>query len=104
MKNAPAAWLRLREWTGRSLNREDRVAVLLSFVIGALVGLVVVAFILLTGRLAARMYPPGSAAWRRIFVPTAGALVSGVLLYRSFPDARGSGIPQTKFAIFIYNG
>ncbi|MCU1261827.1 MAG: Cl-channel, voltage-gated family protein [Bryobacterales bacterium] len=104
MKNARAAWLRLREWTGRSLNREDRVAVLLSFVIGALVGLVVVAFILLTGRLAARMYPPGSAAWRRIFVPTAGALVSGVLLYRYFPDARGSGIPQTKFAIFIYNG
>ena len=78
MKNAPAAWLRLREWTGRSLNREDRVAVLLSFVIGALVGLVVVAFILLTGRLAARMYPPGSAVWRRIFVPTAGALVSAL--------------------------
>ena len=64
----------------------------------------VVAFILLTGRLAARMYPPGSAAWRRILVPTAGSLVSGYLLYRYFPDARGSGIPQTKFAIFIHNG
>jgi CIC family chloride channel protein len=33
-----------------------------------------------------------------------GALVSGYLLSRYFPDARGSGIPQTKFAIFIYNG
>ena len=50
------------------------------------------------------MYPPGGAAWRLIFVPTAGALVSGFLLFRYFPDARGSGIPQTKFAIFIHNG
>src|SRR5579863_9965788 len=95
---------RAREWTRRLPDREDRISILLSFVIGALVGLVIVAFILLTGRLAARMYPPGSAAWRRIFVPTAGALFSGYLLFRSFPDARGSGIPQTKFAIFIHSG
>src|SRR5579863_166270 len=95
---------RAREWTRRLPDREDRISILLSFVIGALVGLVIVAFILLTGRLAARMYPPGSAAWRRIFVPTAGALFSGYLLYRYFPDARGSGIPQTKFAIFIHSG
>jgi CIC family chloride channel protein len=93
-----------REWTRRLPDREDRISIVLSFVIGALVGLVVVAFILLTGRLAARMYPPGSAAWRRIFVPTFGALFSGYLLWRYFPDARGSGIPQTKFAIFIHNG
>jgi CIC family chloride channel protein len=85
-------------------NRERRTAILLSFVVGALVGLVVVAFILLTGRLAARMYPPGSPPWRRVLTPVFGSLVSGFLLYRYFPDARGSGIPQTKFAIFIYNG
>jgi CIC family chloride channel protein len=95
---------KIRDWTRRLPDREDRASILLSFVIGALVGLVVVAFILLTGRLAARMYPPGSAAWRRILVPTAGALISGYLLFRYFPDARGSGIPQTKFAIFIHNG
>ncbi len=104
MNDALPLWRRSLSRFSRSLQREDRVAILLSFVIGALVGLVVVAFILLTGRLAARMYPPTSAAWRRIFVPAAGALVSGVMLYRYFPDARGSGIPQTKFAIFIYNG
>ena len=85
--------------------REDRLALFLALVIGALVGLVVVAFILLTGRLAARMYPAGDAnAWRRIVVPTLGALVSGILLYRFFPDARGSGIPQTRAAIFIHDG
>ena len=78
--------------------------IVLSLVIGLVVGLVVVAFILLTGRLGERMYPPGSAAWRRVLVPTVGALVSGYLLYRYFPDARGSGIPQAKFALFIRNG
>src|SRR5690348_12021602 len=85
-------------------NREDRITLALSLVTGALVGLVVVAFILLTGRLAARMYPPGSAAWRRVLIPTAGALVTGYLLWRFFPNARGSGIPQTKFALFINDG
>jgi CIC family chloride channel protein len=73
-------------------------------VIGALVGLVVVAFILLTGRLAARMYPAGGSGWRRILVPALGSLSTGYLLWRYFPFARGSGIPQTKFALFINDG
>ncbi len=81
------------------------MALILSLVIGALVGLVVVAFILLTGRLAARMYPAGGgAAWRRLLVPTLGSLITGYLLFRYFPFARGSGIPQTKFALFIEDG
>ena len=84
--------------------REDRLALVLSLLIGALVGLVVVAFVLLTGRLASLMYPAGAAGWRRIAVPSIGALISGVLLYRFFPDARGSGIPQTRAAIFIHDG
>lgn len=84
--------------------REDRLALVLSLLIGALVGLVVVAFILLTGRLAAHMYPSSGAAWRRIVVPVLGALCTGWLLFRFFPDARGSGIPQTRAAIFINEG
>jgi chloride channel protein, CIC family len=85
-------------------SRDNQILIVLSLVIGVVVGLTVVAFILLTGRLAARMYPPESAAWRRVLVPTAGALFSGVLLFRYFPNARGSGIPQTKFALFIRDG
>lgn len=77
---------------------------MLSLVIGALVGLVVVAFILLTGRLAAHMYPAGGSGWRRILVPVLGSLSTGYLLWRYFPSARGSGIPQTKFALFIDDG
>ena len=94
---------KLLNWTGFR-NPEDQVSIVLSILIGVLVGLTVVAFILLTGRLATRMYPPGGAAWRRLLVPIAGTLVSGYLLFRYFPNARGSGIPQTKFALFIQDG
>ncbi|MFL6353909.1 MAG: chloride channel protein [Bryobacteraceae bacterium] len=92
-----------RSWTGFQ-RWEDRLAIILSLLIGVIVGLTVVAFILLTGRLAARMYPPGSAPWRRVLIPTAGSLISGLLLFRYFPNARGSGIPQAKFALFIQDG
>jgi CIC family chloride channel protein len=84
--------------------KEDQLALVLSLVIGAVVGLVVVAFILLTGQIAARMYPAGGEGWRRILVPTLGSLITGFLLVKYFPAARGSGIPQTRAAIFIDDG
>ncbi|HEX9608569.1 MAG TPA: chloride channel protein, partial [Gemmatimonadaceae bacterium] len=97
----PARLVRMVEDVRR---KEDRLALLLSLVIGALVGLVVVAFILLTGRLSALMYPAGGAGWRRILVPTLGSLLTGYLLFKYFPLARGSGIPQTRAALFIHDG
>ncbi|HEX4165166.1 MAG TPA: chloride channel protein [Bryobacteraceae bacterium] len=84
--------------------RQSRNQLLLSVVLGALVGLVVIAFLLVTGRMAARMYPAGGAPWRRILVPTLGSLITGFLLYQYFPLARGSGVPQTKFALFVEDG
>ncbi len=84
--------------------KEDRLALVLSLMIGALVGLIVVAFILLTGRLAAHMYPPGGSGWRRLLLPLVGSLVTGYLLFKYFPNARGSGIPQTRAAVFIHDG
>jgi CIC family chloride channel protein len=84
--------------------REDQVFLLLTLLIGALVGLTVVAFIVVTERLGMRLYPAGGAAWRRVLVPVAGSLVMGYLLYRFFPDARGSGVPQTKAALFAREG
>jgi CIC family chloride channel protein len=88
----------------RSKNYEDRLLLVLTLIIGAVVGLVVVGFILLTERLGARMYPAGSPVWHRVLVPIAGAVGTGFLLFRYFPNARGSGIPQTKTAMFIRDG
>jgi H+/Cl- antiporter ClcA len=91
-------------WTRRLEQHEDRIFLVLTLVIGAVVGLVVVAFIVLTGNLGARMYPPGGSPWRRLLVPAAGALVTGYLLSRYFPNARGSGILQTTAALFAREG
>lgn len=76
----------------------------LSIVIGALTGLAVVAFILVTERAGSRLYPVGGAPWRRFVFPVGGSLGVGYLLYRYFPDARGSGVPQTKAALFARDG
>ncbi len=46
-------------------NREDQLVLLLTFVIGVLTGLAVVAFIVLTEHMGMRLYPVGSATWRR---------------------------------------
>src|SRR6516164_7260752 len=93
-----------RRWTSLLEQREDQVFLFLTLLIGALVGLTVVAFIVLTERLGMRLYPAGVAAWRRLLVPVAGSLAMGYLLYRYFPDARGSGVPQTKAALFAREG
>jgi CIC family chloride channel protein len=84
--------------------REDQVFLVLALVIGALTGLVVVAFIVLTERLGMRLYPAGGAAWRRLLFPVVGSLGIGYLLFRYFPNARGSGVPQTKAALFAHEG
>jgi CIC family chloride channel protein len=84
--------------------REGQVFLILSLVIGALTGLVVVAFIMLTERLGMRLYPVGGAPWRRLLFPVVGSIGVGYLLYRYFPNARGSGVPQTKAALFARDG
>jgi CIC family chloride channel protein len=96
---SPSRWERFR-----LDHHEDTVLLVLTLIIGAVVGAVVVAFILLTENLGGRMYPAGSAAWRRVFIPIVGSLSTAYFLYRYFPNARGSGIPQAKTALFIRDG
>ena len=74
----------------------------LTMVTGALCGLAAVAFheaIRLAERtLGARVVAGGSQWWLlgMLVFPGLGGLVAGALLWRFFPDARGSGIPQVK--------
>jgi CIC family chloride channel protein len=93
-----------RHWNTLLNEREEQVFLVLTLLIGALVGLMAVAFILLTERVGSRLYPVGGAAWHRVVIPVLGSLIMGYLLYRYFPDARGSGIPQTKAALYAREG
>jgi len=99
VSETPLSYLRTR-----LQEREDQVFLVLALVIGALTGLTVVAFILLTERAGMRLYPAGGAPWRRLVFPVGGSLGIGYLLARYFPDARGSGVPQTKAALFARGG
>jgi chloride channel protein, CIC family len=93
-----------KRWAALLDEREEQVFLVLTLLIGALVGLVVVAFIVLTERFGARLYPAGGSAWRRLLTPIVGSLATGYLLYRYFPEARGSGVPQTKAALYARGG
>ena len=93
-----------RQWTLLLQERDEQVFLVLTLLIGALVGAIVVAFILLTERFGARLYPAGGAAWRRLLVPVTGSLGMSFLLFRYFPEARGSGVPQTKAGLFAREG
>src|SRR6266702_7912458 len=106
VQRASGTWWKtplLHRW-GKLRQREDQVFMVLALVIGALTGLTVVAFILLTERMGMRLYPAGSAPWRRLLFPIVGSLGIGYLLFRYFPDARGSGVPQTKAALYAREG
>jgi chloride channel protein, CIC family len=97
-------WTPSLRWAALIKQREEQVFLLLTLLIGALVGLTVVAFIVLTERFGARIDATVAAAWRRLVVPIVGSLSMGFLLYKYFPDARGSGVPQTKAALFARGG
>jgi len=81
---------------------EDKILLLLALVISAIVGLVVVAFLATTERMSKILLSAGG--WQRFTSPVIGSLIGGWLLYRFFPDARGSGIPQTRVAIILNKG
>jgi len=93
-----------RQWSAFMKRRENQIFLVLTLLIGALVGLVVVAFIVLTEHAGLRIYPVGGAPWRRLLVPLAGSLTMGYLLFKYFPDAGGSGVPQTKAALYARGG
>jgi len=89
-----------------SVFREDRFFLVLSVFIGVFSGLAVVCF-----RFAidwCRIYLLGSGIVltpaRLVLAPTLAGLIIAALVMRVFPLARGSGVNQTKAALYIYNG
>jgi CIC family chloride channel protein len=97
-------WAPSQRWAALLKQREEQVFLLVTLLIGALVGATVVAFIVLTERFGARIDAAVAPAWRRLVVPIVGSLSMGFLLFKYWPDARGSGVPQTKAALFARGG
>lgn len=86
--------------------RDERLFLVLSIFIGVLSGLLVVAFriaiewiqILTLGS------APHPGQLRLIVVPALAGVVVAALVIWFFPAARGSGVNQTKAALYVYDG
>lgn len=86
--------------------REERLFLLLSIFIGVISGLLVVSFrmaiewltVLLQGS------APAPHQWRLLFAPAGAGIVIALLTRFVFPAVRGSGVNQTKAALYIHNG
>jgi chloride channel protein, CIC family len=87
-------------------NRDERLFLVLAIFIGVISGLMVVCFRVAINWI--QVLTLGSAPhpgqFRLLFVPMGVGLVVAALVQLVFPAARGSGINQTKAALYIYNG
>jgi chloride channel protein, CIC family len=87
-------------------NRDERLFLVLSIFIGVLSGLLVVCFRVAINwiQLLTMGSAPHPGQLRLLFVPMGIGLLVAALVQLAFPGARGSGINQTKAALYIYNG
>ncbi len=86
--------------------REERLFLLLAIVIGVISGLSVVCFRVAIEwarlRLLGSSVPP--VGIRLVLAPSFVGLLVGVIVFFVFPKVRGSGVNQTKAALYVYNG
>ncbi len=85
---------------------EEVFFLILSVFIGIFSGLAVVCFRLAIDwtHLALLGPLPRTHNWRMFAVPALAGLLVAVLVMRVFPGIRGSGVNQTKAALYIFNG
>ncbi len=88
------------------VSRDRRLFLVLPIFIGILSGLLVVCFRISIEwiRLAVIGKYMRAGDWRLIAVPGAIGLIVAILVQYAFPAARGSGINQTKAAMYVHDG
>jgi CIC family chloride channel protein len=86
--------------------REERLFLLLSIFIGIISGLLVVSFRMAIEWLSVLLQgsAPSPHQPRLLYVPALAGVVIALLTRYVFPQVRGSGVNQTKAALYIHNG
>jgi len=94
----PASW--------QGTFREDRFFLMLAVFVGLFSGLAVVCFRLAIDWTRIALLGPVLQAHdlRLLIAPTAVSLLVAILVIHVFPQVRGSGVNQTKSALYIFNG
>jgi CIC family chloride channel protein len=94
-------------WSGilqRARLRENQTFFLLTIILGVLCGLASVLFSLAIEGIRGLLFGLAPSSLRFVLVPTLVSLAMGYLLARFFPEARGSGVPQTEAAFHLQQG
>ena len=84
--------------------RENQLFLILTIVIGIVAGLAAVLFSVAIDQVSHRLFGLSPSSLRLFAIPPLVSLVTGVLLAKVFPDARGSGVPQTEAAYHLAGG
>jgi len=84
--------------------RENQIFLVLVILIGILSGLAAVLFTLAIKETTYLLYGISPSVLRFLIVPTVVSFVAGFLLKKYFPEARGSGVPQTEAAYHLQDG
>jgi CIC family chloride channel protein len=105
-KMAEKSESRFARWSMRSNFREERYFLIVSVFIGLFSGLAVVCFRLAIDwtRIGLLGPAPESHSLKILFAPAAVGLLISLLVIHVFPQVRGSGVNQTKSALYIFNG
>jgi CIC family chloride channel protein len=85
----------------RLLLRENHIFLALTIIIGILAGLAAVLFTLAIKGTTYLLFGIKPSNLHYMLVPTLMSLVTGFLLAKYFPEARGSGVPQTEAAYHL---
>src|ERR1051326_4762485 len=84
--------------------REDQIFLVLTIIIAIIAGLSAVLFTLAIQATKNSLFGLSPSAARLILAPTLVSLLTGYLLAKFFPEARGSGVPQTEAAFHLNQG
>ena len=84
--------------------RENQLFLVLAIVIGVIAGLSAVLFSLAIDLTSRRLFGLAPSPARLFAIPPLVSLLTGFLLFKVFPDVRGSGVPQTETAYHLSNG
>jgi len=85
-------------------SRENQLFLVLTIIIGVIAGLSAVLFTLAIQFTQNSLFGFSPSWTRLLLVPVLVSLVTGFLLAKFFPGARGSGVPQTKAAYHLHDG
>lgn len=83
---------------------EERLFLALSVVIGVLSGLAVVGFRMAMDHTTRLLLGASFSGVRLLLAPALTGIVIALLVVHVFPRVRGSGVNQTKAALYVYNG